>query len=609
MKRPGTITLSQTRSHVNIYKLVLCFIAVLASTSVMSAYDLKINGICYNLDSYGGDEWRATVTSGGAYKGKIVIPEYITYEGEKYEVTCIGERAFENCSAITEVIIPNTVTRIDKSAFKGCIGLTEMVIPESVGDNIYDMAFYGCKNLLRITLPGKFKVFMPRVFYGCTKLTQINIPQGVTQFRSESFCGCNITSVTIPKSVHVIEDNVFKDCANLMSIKVEDGSEYFDSRDNCNAIIRKSNNELVTGCGTTIIPNSVLSIGEFSFSGNNSLKNITIPESVTEIGYSAFSGCNSLKEVIISGAITKIEGSVFIGCSKLEKVVIPESVTEIDYYAFANCSNLRDVVIPEFVTEIGNSAFAGCSNLGEVTIPKSVEKIEGKAFYGSGVTKLNVSGRPKIGNEAFRKCNNLDSLILRGSLGEYTFAECAGLTHATVFSNVKKGTFYDCVNLSSVTFNNNSSYTIEESAFENCSLKNITLNVYSIKARAFRGNNLISIRMLNTYPPEVELNSLGYAVFNGYFYDYAGYDGILYVPSAASKIKYSNAQEWNRFKNIVVYDTSGIEDVGSDDGMTADEPVEVFNMAGVKVADSTEGLPSGIYIVRQGAKTTKLAIR
>ena len=586
MKRPGTISLSQTRSHVNIYKLVLCFITMLASTSVIYAYDLKVGGIYYNLDSYEG-EWRATVTSGGEYKGKIVIPEYITYEGERYEVTCIGEQAFENRTAITEVIIPNSVTRIDKSAFKGCTGLTEIEIPESVGGNIYDMAFYGCYNLLRITLPGKLRVFRPQVFYGCKKLTQINIPQGVIQFRSESFCGCNITNVTIPKTVRSIEDNVFKDCANLLSINVEDGNEYFDSRDNCNAIIRKYDNELITGCGTTVIPNTVLSIGQFSFSGNNALKKITIPESVTEIGYSAFSGCNSLKEVIISGAITKIEGSVFIGCSKLEKVVIPESVTEI-----------------------GNYAFAGCSNLGKVTIPESVKKIGNKAFYCSGVTRLNVNGRPTIGNEAFRECNNLDSLILRGSLGEYTFAECAGLTHVKVGCDcVGKGTFYGCKNLSSVTFSNVSSCTIEESAFENCVLKNITLFAYSIKARAFRGNNLLSIRMLNTYPPEVELNSLGSAVFNGYFYDYYGYDGILYVPSAASKIKYSNAQEWNRFKHIVVYNTSGIEDVGSDDGMTADEPVEVFNMAGVKVADSTEGLPAGIYIVRQGAKTTKLAVR
>lgn len=53
----------------------------------------------------------------GSYSGKIAIPEFVTYNGKTYPVTCIGNAAFTECSDLTSVTIPNSVTTIENFAF------------------------------------------------------------------------------------------------------------------------------------------------------------------------------------------------------------------------------------------------------------------------------------------------------------------------------------------------------------------------------------------------------------------------------------------------------------------------------------------------------------
>ena len=97
-----------------LFSLIL---SVVFSTSAL-AYDVEIDGICYNLNSEGKT---AEVTSGEEeYSGEVVIPSSITVEGKEYTVTSIGNDAFRDCS-LTSVTIPNSVTSIGHSAFRECI--------------------------------------------------------------------------------------------------------------------------------------------------------------------------------------------------------------------------------------------------------------------------------------------------------------------------------------------------------------------------------------------------------------------------------------------------------------------------------------------------------
>ena len=94
---------------------------------------------------------------------------------------------------------------------------------------------------------------------------------------------------------------------------VDENNIVYDSRDNCNAVIEKNTNKLVSGCKNTTIPNNVTSIGESAFSSCSGLTNITIPDSVTSIGNSAFYECTGLTSIMIPSSVTNIDGWAFGG--------------------------------------------------------------------------------------------------------------------------------------------------------------------------------------------------------------------------------------------------------------------------------------------------------
>lgn len=195
------------------------FILLFALLGVLSAraYDFEVDGIYYNILS--GTTDKVEVTHGDdSYTGSVVIPSTVTYDGNTYTVTAIGEWAFSDCKGLTSVTIPNSVTSIGNYAFHYS-DLTSITIPESV-TSIGEYAFYG--SAVRSPLyNSKIFAHMPHNYRG-----EYAVPSGIQTIASGAFADCRgLTSVTIPNSVTAIETNAFAYCNALRSITLPESLE------------------------------------------------------------------------------------------------------------------------------------------------------------------------------------------------------------------------------------------------------------------------------------------------------------------------------------------------------------------------------------------------
>ena len=259
-------------------------------------------------------------------------------------------RAFMDCTNLTTVEIPDSVTFLDY-AFMNCTSLTSIDIPDSVTS--IAGAFYGCTALTSVEIP-ETVTDINSAFSGCTGITSINVPAGVTDMR-RAFEGCtSLRSVNIPNGVTSLIGTFIR-CTSLTSVVIPDGvTNLTQAFDGCTSL--KSVN----------IPKGIMKIDDYAFFGCESLSSVTIPKSVTEIGAYAFSKCESLTSVTIPEGVLSIGTAAFYMCSLLNSVVLPESLTTIGQSAFYYCEGIFSITIPRAVTSIEREAFYGCSQLYEV---------------------------------------------------------------------------------------------------------------------------------------------------------------------------------------------------------------------------------------------------
>jgi hypothetical protein len=381
-------------------KQLLFTLTLLLCVLLSFGQNFTSNGINYTVTS-ATSPLTVSVAPTPYFSGDANIPATVTNNSEDYSVTNIGFFAFNGCTSLTSITIPNSVTSIESNAFYNCPSLTSVTIPNSV-ISIGDAAFTGCTDLTSITIPNSVTSIENGTFNGCTSLTSVTIPTSVTSIGSFAFYNCpSLTSITIPNSVTSIESYAFA----------------------------------YTGLTSITIPNSVTNIGDAAFNGCTSLTSITIPNSVTSIGSSAFYYCPSLTSVTIPNSVTSIGNNAF-AYTGLTSITIPNSVTSIGDSAFA-FTDLTSVTIPNSVTSIENQTFYNCTNLTSVAIPNSVTRIGSYAFYNcTSLTSVTIpTSVTSIGSNTFFGCTRLTSVNLPNSvtsIGSYTFFGCTGLTSVSV---------------------------------------------------------------------------------------------------------------------------------------------------------------------------------
>ena len=476
----------------------------------------------------------ATITGYTGPGGNVIIPA--TLGG--YPVTTIGTGAFANCTSLTGVVIPDSVTKIagrsnndESGAFAHCTNLTSVTFGSGVTSIEY-YAFKYCPSLTKVCISdlaawcgiafGNSNA--NPLYYGAALylngevVTEITIPTGVSAIKSYAFCGCGrLQKVTIPDGVTSIGEYAFYNCAALTNVTISDsvtsiGSDAFY---NCTSLRNVVIGNGVTNIGayafynctsltSVVIPDGVGKINNYTFENCTGLASVTIPDSVTSIGVGAFGSCTSLTSVVIPDSVTKIDGSssnsdngAFKNCTNLTSVTIGDGVTSIGEYTFYKCNSLARVYINDLAAWCGiafggyyaNPLYYGAALylngavVKEITVPAGVSAIKSYAFLGCGrLQKVTIpNGVVIIGAYAFENCAALNSVTISDSvtsIGSNAFYNCTSLRNVVIgngVTNIGEYAFYNCTSLPSVVIPDGVAQ-INSSTFYGCtSLASVTI--------------------------------------------------------------------------------------------------------------------------------------
>ena len=365
--------------------------------------DIDADGILYDII----DEERKNVKVigkhyGANYSGTIKIPASVEHNGTTYNVTEIAASAFYDCTWLTTIKVPNSITAIADNAFTNCLNLKTIInlsgltfeegttshgniayyaeeiinYDEEVGDYRFDIV----NGIFTLTdyVGNDTELALPETYYG----EEYAVADG-------AFSGnTTMTSITIPSSVTSIGNEAFNGCTSLAELRIEDGEKTLTLGYN-------TYNETEDGKGLFAdCPLQTLYLG----------RDLEYSEEQCH-GYSPLMGKETLTDVTIGEYVTYIRSSLICFSTNLTSLVIPGNVKSIGNHAFGACYNLTDLTIGEGVETLGKDIFNSCTSLESVTIPASVTSIgEGAFIYCLKLAKItSLATTPAtVGINAFK---------------------------------------------------------------------------------------------------------------------------------------------------------------------------------------------------------------
>lgn len=502
------------------------------------AYDFNSAGFYYNYVS--GDSSAVELVSGDIkYSENIVIPTTTDYDGKSYRVIGIGLYAFNECTKLKSITIPNTINYILDYAFKGCDELEEVVIADGttrlttwfndanwykgtfsdsplkkvyLGRNLYSKhymyeaaPFKDSKTLVDIVISDYVTELNIGAFKGCSSLEEIHLPESIEVINEDAFSGCSsLKSVYIPGSVRALgwyfpniapdltvtdHKNVFSYCPALEEITVSEDNKVYVSPIGSNCIIIKANNQLLTGCKNTIIPQTVTSIAG-AFTGCTSLTEISIPPSVKTLESMAFYD-TSLKYVDIPASVKSIGMYTFdtsIGMLIDSIAVHWERADEVnceyrafggDVYARENRSTMLRIPEDSYPFYANSMPW---NNFGIIAEGEKYHLLKGHRFVSDGIEyqlidndgHLTVCRKDSYrGNVSIpSSLNYKNNTLTVTQLDDWAFAMSPSLVSMHLprtISVIPSNAFYSCTLLEQVTFEEGSLLTeIRGDAFKSC---------------------------------------------------------------------------------------------------------------------------------------------
>lgn len=329
-------------------KIVFLFFALLLANFVIGQETFQIENLTYKISSSNTVEVYDCETSATS----VTIPESVidTNNNTTYNVTSIGEKAFQYNYSLEQVEIPNSVTTIGNSAFHNCTKLKEIIIPNSV-TTIGKNAFQKCNNLPSITLSNTLTSIDSNAFLDCSSLATIAIPNSVTSIAHQAFANCSsLTSVTLPENA-TIAINAFDNAGKRDTIN----GVVYAGNDTLNVSNYKFTN---TGFITFYLNNQSYQTTEASveYCDRSKIGAFIIPESITHNGVSlsttvikddAFANCTELTSITIGKEIKNIEDEAFYNCSKLDSIIcLATTAPKLGSQVFKKTSNNRKLITP-----------------------------------------------------------------------------------------------------------------------------------------------------------------------------------------------------------------------------------------------------------------------
>lgn len=384
---------------------------------------------------------------------------------EKVTVRAVGERMFQECSALRSVTMTNAVTRIGDYAFQSCASLETLTVPNSVKE-IGKFAFSYDPNLKTVVFGEGITSLSDYLFFECTALEEVVFPAYCIRTGIHTFNGCtNLKTVTIPGTVHTIGRSAFASCSALETVNwggtKEEWQTVFVDRLNepllaAQLVLKEEEPVQLTvsfdAAGGTVetLSKEVTSYelyGElpvpvkegFSFKGWYTAavggKKISADTRVTDSEdhtlYAHWSNViaegtcgDDLRYTVSENGVLHIFGTGemydFAAApwdaykERITALVFDDGATNVSEFAFKGCVGIEEIRFPASVTSIAPGALAGCKALRYVRLPDGISEIADDLF--SNCDFLQALYIPdsvtRIGARAFDSCTSLTAIEL-----------------------------------------------------------------------------------------------------------------------------------------------------------------------------------------------------